>query len=85
MGVEKPVVTLGFNAIDLPCLLIAKAPLRRKRMESIPFKVFQHMTLRGNFGSEWYWRKAGDTRYSQTKDGRRADSLLRPPGIADPF
>jgi len=71
MGVEKPVVILGFNAIDLPCLVVANAPLRRKRVESIPFKVFQHMTLRVNFGSEWYWPKAGDTRYSQPKDGRR--------------
>src|SRR5262244_393416 len=45
MGVEEPVVILGFNAIDLPCLVVVNAPLRRKRVESIPFKVFQHMTL----------------------------------------
>src|SRR5262249_31954460 len=41
--------------------------------------------LGGNVGSEWCWPTASDTRYSQTKDGRRADSLLRPPSIADPF
>ena len=51
MGVEKTVAIVSFNPIDLPRLVVANALLWRKRVEGIPFKVFQHMTLRGNFGS----------------------------------